>query len=377
MVIAAEKLRRIADGGGAVRFGRALLSSAARVYPGAPWMVQNPSLLPDTPIPRHRDLGSCLDVDRCSLIIERSADHPTYSIDPTGLYEGGSAFTQGTGNSGFGGTSVGSSAINLTPDQWNAASQIVNAATGGSWSNAIPGSGSNPKTNASAFWTSGGGNAFGGQGPITAPTSSFATSGGGYTPAAGGSNSIAFNLGSNNSASGTSSLAPSVYDSMGGGGGVSFASNIPSAASSAAYMQNLSASYPSVINNALNRDMGGIIQAAQELNPLSSAMGSLGGALSSWGQAQASAGNAGWGATGMFLGGVANTAAGLGNPVSSLLSLSSQSYNVAYRDSAAAGIGYGVGSLIGATQLTQAIMGENFATGQSLVGLNRLGMAFQ
>ncbi|MHB1768610.1 MAG: RHS repeat protein [Phycisphaerae bacterium] len=31
-------------------------------------------LLPDTPIPRHRDLGSCLDVDRCSLFIGRRAD---------------------------------------------------------------------------------------------------------------------------------------------------------------------------------------------------------------------------------------------------------------------------------------------------------------
>ncbi len=140
MVIAAEKHRRIVDGGGAVCFGRAPLSSAAEVYPGAPWMVQNPFLLPDTPIPRHRDLGSCLDVDRCSLIIERSADHPTYATDPTGLYEGGSAFTQGTGSygGGSGSSSPGSSAINLTPDQWNAASQIVNNATGSGSYGGVP-----------------------------------------------------------------------------------------------------------------------------------------------------------------------------------------------------------------------------------------------
>jgi|GEM_PF-2846959 len=35
---------------------------------------ENQFLLPDTPIPRHRDLGSSLDVDRCSLVTERNAD---------------------------------------------------------------------------------------------------------------------------------------------------------------------------------------------------------------------------------------------------------------------------------------------------------------
>ena len=276
-------------------------------------------------------------IDHCSSVVERIANHPTYATDPTGLYEGGSAFTQGTGSNGSG--SGGSNSL-IAP--W------LNLGSGGT----------NTSVNASPTSLTNTGNAFGGQGPITAPTSVGTSSGfGGAGSYNSGNNSISFNLGAGPSNQGLSALAPSVYDSMGGGGGVSFASNIPSAASSAAYMQNLSASYPSVINNAVNQDMGGIIQAAQELNPLSSAMGSLGGALSSWGQAQASAGNAGWGATGMFLGGVANTAAGLGNPVSSLLSLSSQSYNVAYRDSTAAGIGYGVGSLIGATQLTHRCSG--------------------
>ena len=77
------------------------------------------------------------------------------------------------------------------------------------------------------------------------------------------------------------------------------------------------------------------------------------------------------------LGGVANAAAAVGNPVGSLLGLSEQSYNVAYRDGAGAGIAYGVGSVIGATQLTQAVIGQNFATGQALSGLDRWGMAAQ
>ena len=37
----------------------------------------------------------------------------------------------------------------------------------------------------------------------------------------------------------------------------------------------------------------------------------------------------------------------------------------------------GRGSLIGATQATEAIEGENFLTGQALTGLDRWGMAFQ
>ncbi len=279
-------------------------------------------------------------IDLCSLAIERSAD--------------GSAF-QNYSNSQL--LTSNSSSSLIAP--W------LNLGSGTTSTGSSPVSRTNPTS------------AFGGQGPITAPTSVGTSSGfGGAGSYSSGSNSIAFNLGNGPSNQALSALAPSVYDSMGGGGGVSFASNIPSAASSAAYMQNLSASYPSVINNAVNQDMGGIIQATQQWNPLSSAMASLGGALSSWGQAQASAGNASWGATGMSLGGVANTAAGLGNPVSSLLSLGQASYNVAYRDGALAGVGYGLGSLVGATQAAQTYYATNFATGQGLYGLNRIGMGF-
>ena len=34
---------------------------------------ENWFLLPDMPILRHRDLGSCLDIDHCLSVIERSA----------------------------------------------------------------------------------------------------------------------------------------------------------------------------------------------------------------------------------------------------------------------------------------------------------------
>ena len=37
----------------------------------------------------------------------------------------------------------------------------------------------------------------------------------------------------------------------------------------------------------------------------------------------------------------------------------------------------GLGSLIGATQATEAVEGENFLTGQALTGLDRWGVAFQ
>ena len=37
----------------------------------------------------------------------------------------------------------------------------------------------------------------------------------------------------------------------------------------------------------------------------------------------------------------------------------------------------GLGSLIGATQITEAVKGENFLTGQALTGLDRWGTAFQ
>ena len=56
--------------------------------------------------------------------------------------------------------------------------------------------------------------------------------------------------------------------------------------------------------------------------------------------------------------------------------LGGASYNVAYRDGTLAGVGYGVGSLVGAAQAAQTYYATNFATGQSLYGLNRIGMGF-
>ena len=278
-------------------------------------------------------------------------NHPTYATDPTGLYEGGSAFTQGMGS--YGGSSL------IAP-----------------WLNLGGGSSGSASTGSSPVSLTAPTSAFGGNGPISAPTSTGGSSGfGGSGSYGSGSNSIAFNLGGGGSNQGLSSLASSVYAPMGGGPTPGF-SNIPTAASSAAYMQNLEAQYPAMIHAGVDQGISGLIQGTQTWNPASSILGSLGGEFSSWGQSEASGGNTALGTAGMFLGGVANTAAGISNPVGSLLSLSGASYNVAYRDGALAGVGYGVGSLIGATQAAQAYYATNFATGQSLYGLNRIGMGF-
>jgi RHS repeat-associated protein len=290
-------------------------------------------------------------------------NHPTYSTDPTGLFEGGSAFTQGTGSYGLGGNSMGSAPVSLT------------GGTQAAWMNSPY---SSPTASISPF---------GGAGPITAPTST-----GGYGAGSGGgnsgSNTISFSLGNGLSPSGGYLGNSAVYAPMGGGGlgigslsSAQISANLPTAASSAAYMQGLMSAYPAVVHTGVVQDVNSIIQesnmAAGEVFPVVGALQSAGTALSSWGQSEAALGNAGWGAMGMFLGGVANAAAAVGNPVGSLLGLSEQSYNVAYRDGAGAGIAYGVGSVIGATQLTQAVIGQNFATGQALSGLDRWGMAAQ
>ena len=157
-------------------------------------------------------------------------NHPTYATDPTGLYEGGS-----TGG--------------LTAAQWSAAGQIVNNAAGGSWSTVLPGSG-NTYTGSSPVSLTSPSSAFGGNGPITAPTSSGESSGfGGSGSYGSGSNSIAFNLGSGPSNQSLPTLASAVYAPM-GAGPMPGLPNIPTAASSAAYMQNLSQQYaPSLLGS--------------------------------------------------------------------------------------------------------------------------------
>jgi hypothetical protein len=83
------------------------------------------------------------------------------------------------------------------------------------------------------------------------------------------------------------------------------------------------------------------------------------------------------GTAGFFLGGLSDTLASIANPVGSLWNLSEASYTVAQRDGDVAGVAYGLGSLIGLTQITEAVAGENFLTGQALTGLDRWGTAFQ
>jgi hypothetical protein len=83
------------------------------------------------------------------------------------------------------------------------------------------------------------------------------------------------------------------------------------------------------------------------------------------------------GTAGFFLGGLSDALASVTNPIGSLWNLGEASYTVAQRDGDVAGVAYGLGSLIGATQATEAVEGENFLTGQALTGLDRWGMAFQ
>jgi len=64
---------------------------------------ENQFLLPDTPIPPHRDLGCCLDVDHCSLVIERSAEAFGIKIagagsTPNQILYSGEYLDPGTGN---------------------------------------------------------------------------------------------------------------------------------------------------------------------------------------------------------------------------------------------------------------------------------------
>ena len=99
--------------------------------------------------------------------------------------------------------------------------------------------------------------------------------------------------------------------------------------------------------------------------------------MNSWGAGEASNGSVGLGTAGFFLGGLSDALASMTNPIGSLWNLGEASYTVAQRDGDVAGVAYGLGSLIGATQATEAIEGENFLTGQALTGLDRWGMAFQ
>jgi hypothetical protein len=103
----------------------------------------------------------------------------------------------------------------------------------------------------------------------------------------------------------------------------------------------------------------------------------LGSALNSWGASEASNGSVALGTTGFFLGGLSDTLASLTNPAGSLWNLGEASYTVAQRDGDVAGVAYGLGSLIGATQITEAVAGEDFLTGQALTGLDRWGAAFK
>jgi hypothetical protein len=239
--------------------------------------------------------------------------------------------------------------------------------------------------------------AFGSQGPITAPTSNVATSNvatstssfggsGGYST---GNNSIAFNLGGGLSDQSLASPAPSVYAPMGGGG--AYTQNFAGATrgesqsqftaqlqqGSQEYTQNY---YNGTASGFLYNTLTALSQSWQQYTPFGwagSGLAATGNTISGWGNAAARQGDSNAGTAAMFTSGLFNAASSILNPIGSAENLGAASADVGTMYGNAAGIGYGIGSLIGATQITQAITGENFATGQSLVGLDRWGMAFQ
>ena len=225
-----------------------------------------------------------------------------------------------------------------------------------------------------------------------APTSNIATStsafggSGGYSI---GSNAIAFNLGNGLSDQSLASPEPSVYSPMGGGGAYtqnfSAVTQGESQSQFTAQLQQGSQEYTQNYYNGtatgfLYNTLTALPRSWQQYTPFGwagSGLAATGNTISGWGNAAARQGDSNAGTAAMFTGGLFNAASSILNPIGSAENLGAASVDVGTMYGNAAGIGYGIGSLIGATQITQAITGENFATGQSLVGLNRWGMAFQ
>jgi RHS repeat-associated protein len=271
-------------------------------------------------------------------------NHPTYATDPTGLYEGGSAFTQGTGGYSNGG---GSSSL-IAP--W------LNLGTGSGSSNA---GGSNSFTGSSPVsLTNPTSTAFGGNGPITAPTSNiapFASGLGGSGSYGSGNNSIAFNLGvagvSGSSALNTfennySFSSPSTY----------LPSNDPSSVFS-----------PS-----------SIVQVPGGMNdPVAALPNTTPSPTSWWGQFA----SAFYWQAGQALYGAGQAAANtLTRPVVAYNNAVNANASVMYQNlqfggnsltELGAGLSYDVNSAVGSGQILQGVYGVNLASDQNLTGMQR------
>jgi hypothetical protein len=233
---------------------------------------------------------------------------------------------------------------------------------------------SSPSASAPISLTSGGYNPTGGQGTITAPTSSSSYLSSANPTAA----TYTFNLG--NGGSSSQAQVASYIQSLGK----------PSNSQPLAVMNSSGNFVPPVaMEGTPSSSVGPAGSSGSSLSSgwnsfyggtpggwISSGLGWMGGALNSWGSSEASGGSVGLGTAGLFAGGVFSAASNLTNPVGSVLNLVEQSNNVGERYGVGWGVAYGAGSLIGATQLTEAIAGQNFATGQALSGLNRWGMGF-
>jgi hypothetical protein len=251
-------------------------------------------------------------------------NHPTYATDPTGLYDGGSTITSSTAPISL--TSGGGSYASFSP--------ITASTSSSSYLSPVPAN-------------------------QTAATYTFNLDNGGSSSQA----QVASYIQSLGTPSNSQPLA--VMNSSGNFVPPVAMEGTPS--SSVGPAGSSGSSLSSGWNSFYGGTPGGWI---------SSGLGWMGGALNSWGSSEASGGSVGLGTAGLFAGGVFSAASNLTNPVGSVLNLVQQSNNVGERYGVGWGVAYGAGSLIGATQLTEAIAGQNFATGQALSGLNRWGMGF-
>ncbi len=355
-------------------------------------------------------------IDPRSLII-RSRNHPTYAIDPTGLYEGGNnnlsglptatADGSGTLNALAGGGSYGGGSLGSSQQTVLTGTGLSGAITGPTAGPISPGLYAGYAGLAGSDGSYGGGsgsaaaaNSFG-QMNAGNNTLSFVEPSGGYGNMAAIANSLGNMPLPSSLTSGGNSLAfanPFVASMgsyiAGDGLGTPFYGSDPianyqppsAAAIDAQIQNNITASdtaYNATWVGFLTNTLSSIPQSWNKFNAhtpagwLGSLLGSAGNSLNNWGSAEASNGPWGLGGMAIFVGGVSDTMAGMTNPVGGLLSLGGASVSVGERDGVVAGIAYGTGSLVGATQLTESYAGKNFLTGQYLDGADRWSMAFQ
>ena len=104
---------------------------------------------------------------------------------------------------------------------------------------------------------------------------------------------------------------------------------------------------------------------------ISAGLGRLGQYLNGAGYRLAANGHSDLGTAVAFLGNLSQTGSAMANPVSGFLQMSANGAQVMQEYGVVAGLAYSEGSLVGGTQIAQAISGENFVTGQALSTIGR------